>query len=201
MATPTIASRSNGSLLDCQSPFEIKLVLLGATGVGKSSLVLRFVKDRFFEYLEATIGAAYLTYAIKVDNRTVKFEMWDTSGPERYDSLAPMYYRRAQAAIILYDITNMDSFHKAKSWVKELQSQACPNTVIALSGNKADLASMRKVQFQEAQVYAQENNLLFMETSALTAQNATEIFVAVGGNEVPPKVITATIVIWTPCTP
>lgn len=98
----------------------------------------------------------------------------------RYHSLAPMYYRGAQAAIVVYDITNQDTFGRAKTWVKELQRQASPNIVIALAGNKQDLANKRMVEFEEAQTYADENGLLFMETSAKTAMNVNQIFMAIG---------------------
>merc|ERR1712168_1667172 len=94
-------------------------------------------------------------------------------------SLAPMYYRGAQAAIVVYDITNADTFERAKSWVKELQRQASPNIVIALSGNKADLTTNRIVEYDEASAYAEENSLLFMETSAKTALNVNDIFLAI----------------------
>ena len=158
---------------------QFKLVLLGESAVGKSSLVLRFVKGQFHEYQESTIGAAFLTQAVQLDDFTVKFEIWDTAGQERYHSLAPMYYRGAQAAIIVYDITTPDSFNRAKTWVKELQRQASPNIVIALAGNKSDLANKRMVSFDEAQAYADDNNLLFMETSAKTAMNVNEVFMAI----------------------
>jgi len=107
---------------------------------------------------------------------TVKFEIWDTAGQERYHSLAPMYYRGAAAAIIVYDITNSDSFARAKSWVRELQRQGNASLVMALTGNKADLVEKRKVSVEEAQAYADENGLFFMETSAKTATNVTELF-------------------------
>jgi len=152
---------------------------LGESAVGKSSLVLRFVKGQFHEYQESTIGAAFLTQTVCLDDTTVKFEIWDTAGQERYHSLAPMYYRGAQAAIVVYDITNQDTFSRAKTWVKELQRQASPNIVIALSGNKADLAGKRTVDTEEAQAYADENGLLFMETSAKTAMNVNDIFLAI----------------------
>ena len=90
-----------------------------------------------------------------------------------------MYYRGAQAAIVVYDITNQDTFARAKTWVKELQRQASPSIVIALSGNKADLAGKRTVETEEAQAYADENGLLFMETSAKTAMNVNDIFLAI----------------------
>jgi small GTP-binding protein len=158
---------------------QFKLVLLGESAVGKSSLVLRFVKGQFHEYQESTIGAAFLTQTVAVDDVTVKFEIWDTAGQERYHSLAPMYYRGAQAAIVVYDVTNADTFGRAKNWVKELQRQANPNIVIALAGNKADLAAKRQVETEDAQAYAEEQGLLFMETSAKTAMNVNEIFMAI----------------------
>lgn len=158
---------------------QFKLVLLGESAVGKSSLVLRFVKGQFHEYQESTIGAAFLTQTVCLDDTTVKFEIWDTAGQERYHSLAPMYYRGAQAAIVVYDVTSTDTFARAKTWVKELQRQANPNIVIALAGNKADLAGKRAVDLEEAQAYAEDNGLLFMETSAKTAKNVNEIFLAI----------------------
>ncbi|CAI5439948.1 unnamed protein product [Caenorhabditis angaria] len=155
------------------------MVLLGESAVGKSSLVLRFVKGQFHEYQESTIGAAFLTQTVCLEEATVKFEIWDTAGQERYHSLAPMYYRGSQAAIVVYDITNQESFQKAKNWVKELQRQASPNIVIALAGNKADMANKRVVEYEEANAYAEENALLFMETSAKTSMNVNDVFMAI----------------------
>jgi len=158
---------------------QFKLVLLGESAVGKSSLVLRFVKGQFHEFQESTIGAAFLTQTVVLDDTTVKFEIWDTAGQERYHSLAPMYYRGAQAAIVVYDITNADTFTRAKSWVGELHRQARPDIVIALAGNKSDLGSRRTVEYEEANAYAEEKGLLFLETSAKNANNVNEIFLAI----------------------
>ena len=175
-ARSSAAGRPGAQGRICQS----KLVLLGESAVGKSSLVLRFVKGQFHEYQESTIGAAFLTQTVQVDSETtMKFEIWDTAGQERYHSLAPMYYRGAQAAIVVFDITNLDTFGRAKNWVRELQRQANPNIVIALAGNKADLAAKRNVDLEEAQAYADDNGLLFLETSAKTASNVNEIFLAI----------------------
>ncbi|CAN7070867.1 unnamed protein product [Brassica oleracea var. botrytis] len=154
-----------------------KLVLLGDVGAGKSSLVLRFVKDQFVEFQESTIGAAFFSQTLSVNDATLKFEIWDTAGQERYHSLAPMYYRGAAAAIIVFDVTNQASFERAKKWVQELQAQVGnTNMVMALAGNKSDLLDAKKVSAEEAQTYAQENSLFFMETSAKTAANVKEIF-------------------------
>merc|ERR1712205_75365 len=172
-----VAARETTSIMP--NPLQYKLVLLGDSAVGKSSLVLRFVRGQFFEYQESTIGAAFLTQNVSLNDYTVKFEIWDTAGQERYHSLAPMYYRGAAAAVVVYDITNADSFSRAKSWVKELQRQGSPNIVIALAGNKCDLASKRKVESSEASEYAKDNGLFFMETSAKTALNVEELFKAI----------------------
>jgi Ras-related protein Rab-5C len=168
--------------------FQFKLVLLGQAGVGKSNLVLRFVKGEFHENNESTIGAAFLTQTVALSDGTmVKFEIWDTAGQERFNSLAPMYYRGAQAALVVYDITNESSFARAKAWVKELQTQGAAKMVIALVGNKSDLEDGRRIRSEEAKSYADENGILFMETSAKTATNVSEIFEAIA-NTLPKKV-------------
>lgn len=176
---PAGSGGNSGASPSGQRMSQFKLVLLGESAVGKSSLVLRFVKGQFHEFQESTIGAAFLTQTLCLDDTTVKFEISDTAGQERYHSLAPMYYRGAQAAIVVYDITNADTFTRAKNWVKELQRQARPDIVIALAGNKSDLGQRRVVEYEEAAAYAEENGLLFMETSAKNANNVNEIFLAI----------------------
>ncbi|OAG43547.1 hypothetical protein AYO21_02133 [Fonsecaea monophora] len=200
----------------------VKLVLLGEAAVGKSSLVLRFVNNDFQENKEPTIGAAFLTQKISLPNRIIKFEIWDTAGQERFASLAPMYYRNAQAALVVYDLTKPTSLVKAKHWVAELQRQASPGIVIALVGNKLDLCAessgddadpsqesssaagdegdantseqaeaepsetgdARKISTREAKSYAEEESLLFFETSAKTGTNVAEVFSAIA-NAIP----------------
>uniref|UniRef100_A0A2I3GYT2 RAB5B, member RAS oncogene family n=1 Tax=Nomascus leucogenys TaxID=61853 RepID=A0A2I3GYT2_NOMLE len=120
---------------------QFKLVLLEESAVCKSSLVLCLVKGQFHEFQENS--ADFLTQNVCLDDTTVY--------------LAPMHYRGAQAAVVVCDITNEESFARAKNWVKELQRQACPDIVIALSGNKADLANKRAADFQETQSYAVDN--------------------------------------------
>ena len=161
---------------------------------------LIFIKDQFDDYRESTIGAAFLTQTISLDDATtVKFEIWDTAGQERYKSLAPMYYRNANCAVVVYDITQavcdlekpakalltgtQSSLDKAKSWVKELQRQANENIIIALAGNKSDLVAehpdKRAITTADAEAYAREAGLLFFETSAKTAENVRELFTAI----------------------
>jgi Ras-related protein Rab-5C len=156
-----------------------KLVLLGDAAVGKSSSVERFVKNEFFEFQQPTIGAAFLTQTVQLDDYIVKFEIWDTAGQERYRSLAPMYYRGAAAALVVYDITDHDSFQGAKTWIEELQRQGSADIIIGLAGNKCDLSSKRQVTFEEAKTYAQDNGCLFFETSAKTGENVQAIFTSI----------------------
>lgn len=185
----------------------VKLVLLGEAAVGKSSLVLRFVSDEFQENKEPTIGAAFLTQKCQLTNRTVKFEIWDTAGQERFASLAPMYYRNAQAAVVVYDVTKPASFIRARHWVNELKTQGSPNIVIALVANKHDLTNEdeegepgpvipdteddtgssvagRKVAFSDGQKLAEDEGLLFFEASAKTGMNVRKVFLAIA-NKIP----------------
>jgi small GTP-binding protein len=159
----------------------VKLVLLGDSAVGKSCLVVRFVRDEFYEHEEPTIGAAFLTQTVQIPETKalVKFEIWDTAGQERYRSLAPMYYRGAAAAIVVYDITKRDSYNGARSWVKELQKRGDSNLVIAIAGNKCDMESKRKVETEEAFSYANEQGLIFVETSAKENKNVRELFLQI----------------------
>jgi len=151
-------------------------VLLGDAAVGKGSSVERFVKHEFFEFQQPTLGAAFLTHSVQLADVIVKFEIWDTAGQERYRSLAPMYYRGAAAALVVYDITSYDSFTGAKTWIEELQRQGSSDIVIGLAGNKCDLEEKREVPIEESRSYAQENRCLFYETSAKTGENVQNIF-------------------------
>ena len=138
---------------------QFKSVLLGDSSVGKSSIVHRFVKDSFDELRESTIGAAFLSQTIRLeeDDQVIKFEIWDTAGQERYKSLAPMYYRNANAALVVYDITASDSLSKAQSWVEELKNKVGDvNLVICLVGNKVDICeddkSLRSISNTDAEI-------------------------------------------------
>jgi len=163
--------------------FKFKLVLLGDASVGKSCIAVRFVRGDFFEYQEPTIGAAFMTQTLPVPAKQamVKFEIWDTAGQERYKSLAPMYYRGAAVAVIVYDVTNAQSYEGARAWVAELERNQGPDKkdkmIIALLGNKVDLGEeKRAVDTATAEAFARERGLLFKETSAKSGQGIQEIF-------------------------
>lgn len=156
-----------------------KLVLLGDASVGKSCIVIRFARDQFSELIDPTIGAHFLTKRIELpDDTLLKYEIWDTAGQERYRSLAPMYYKGASAGLVVYDITNPDSFEGAKNWVKELQSHASTNIILAMAGNKTDLPN-RSVSTEAAVEFAAKNGLIFREVSAKEDTNISEIFLEI----------------------
>jgi len=167
-------------------PLTVKLVLLGDSRVGKSSVVIRFVKNEFDQYKFPTIGATFLTQSVSVGDYLVKFEIWDTAGQEKYRSLAPLYYRGASAALVVYDITNKESFENARKWIEEVQTQEGSHVVIGLSGNKVDLSANRKVTTEEGAEFAQSKNFIFFETSAKNSTNIKEIFRAIA-EEVPKR--------------
>lgn len=155
--------------------------------MGKSSIVHRFVKNTFDDMRESTIGAAFLTQTISLPeaNTTVKFEIWDTAGQERYKSLAPMYYRNANAALCVYDITSKASFAKAQDWIKELNRQAPEGIVVALVGNKADLADERQVEESDVEAYLEQlreqrgesaKDVIHLECSAKSGEAVLDIF-------------------------
>jgi len=158
-----------------------KVVFLGDTSVGKSCLAVRFVRNDFFEFQEPTIGAAFLSKTMTHDNKRYKFEIWDTAGQERYRSLAPMYYRGARAAVIVYDITDEDSFKGAKSWIRELKKKTS-NCLIILVGNKIDLKEKRKLNAHDVRDYARDNNIIYMESSAKSGENVDQIFTKIAYN-------------------
>jgi len=153
-----------------------KLVLLGDTQVGKSSTVIRFVKNEFDQYRYPTIGATFLTQSVHLHDYIVKFEIWDTAGQEKYRSLAPLYYRGANAALIVYDITNKASFEHAKNWAEEVREREGSHVVIGLAGNKVDLEGRRMVEKSEADSFSRKAGFVFRETSAKTGEGILEIF-------------------------
>ncbi|KAJ0399854.1 hypothetical protein P43SY_000422 [Pythium insidiosum] len=158
---------------------EVKVVLLGDTGVGKSSLVLRFVTNNFRPYSESTIGASFMSKMLVVNDVPIKYQIWDTAGQEKYHSLAPMYYRGAAAAIVVYDITRKQSLTTLKNWVKELKQLGPDNIVIAIAGNKSDLEEKREVPASQARAYAEEIGALFIETSAKEDTNVSDLFIKI----------------------
>mmetsp|Transcript_2715 Transcript_2715/g.5844 ORF Transcript_2715/g.5844 Transcript_2715/m.5844 type:complete len:236 (-) Transcript_2715:62-769(-) len=178
----TSPSASSSSSAGARAPPPVarkgfKLVLLGDASVGKSSILTRFLENKFSDGIETTVGAAFSTKTIEARNRQVKFEIWDTAGQERFRSLAPMYYRGASGAVVVYDQTSQVTFERAQEWVRQvMQTSTNPNIVIALAANKMDLADKRQVPIERAEAFATREGLLLSETSAKTGRNVARLF-------------------------
>lgn len=145
---------------------EAKVVLLGGQGVGKTSVVLQYVQGIFTQSVPTTIGAAFFTQRLIISGTRVKVQLWDTAGQERFRSMAPMYYRNARAAVLVYDVTSKQTLTDLNTWVTELRAACGPSLVLAVVGNKADLADARAVSFEEGEKFARSVGALFFEVSA-----------------------------------
>ena len=161
-----------------QYDLSFKLIFIGDSSVGKSCLTAKAVKNNFEEYYQATVGFEFLTFNMKVNDKVVKLQIWDTCGQEIYKSLISNFYRNSSLAVLVYAIDNKESFNHVENWLNDLKSQANPDVRIFLVGNKADLEEDRKIKTEEGEKYKEEQNLdLFMETSAKTGHNARNVLV------------------------
>jgi Ras-related protein Rab-5C len=151
-------------------------VVLGDSGVGKSSFISRFVKQTFDDYTESTPAASFLSKSLVVDGVEVKFNIWDTAGQERFHAIAKVYYRDAAAAILVYDITNAASYEGLKKWVKELRSTVGSDIAIAVVGNKEDLVEREAVDVVTAKRFAEVNHAAYCKSSAKTDYGIGEVF-------------------------
>ncbi|CAL52204.1 Small GTPase superfamily, Rab type [Ostreococcus tauri] len=154
-----------------------KVVLVGDSGVGKSNLLSRFTRNEFCLESKSTIGVEFATRTIEIQNKIIKAQIWDTAGQERYRAITSAYYRGAVGALLVYDVTNKDTFGNVEKWLSELRDHADANIVIMLVGNKCDLAQLRVIQAVKAQQFADTEDLIFIETSALDATNVETAFI------------------------
>lgn len=166
--------------MNTQQPtqYNFKVVLLGEGCVGKTSIVLRYVEDKFNPQHISTLQASFLTKKVTLENGSkVQLNIWDTAGQERFHALGPIYYRGSHGAILVYDITDQDSFQKVKNWVKELKRMLGSEIILAIAGNKIDLEEQRTVMEEDALAYAESVGAHYFETSAKTNENVEEVFV------------------------
>ena len=157
-----------------------KILLIGNSSVGKSSLLLRFVDDAWSDIFVPTIGVDFKVRTLKINNSLIKFQIWDTAGQERFKNITANYYRGAHGILVLYDITDVDSFKNLNNWLMEIEKNAKSNVVKVLIGNKSDLSSLRKVSVEEGEEFAEENGMKFIETSAKNRDNVLEAFEELG---------------------
>jgi small GTP-binding protein len=158
--------------------FSFKIIVIGDSAVGKSSLTLRGTKDHFKDFYTPTIGFEFLSFNIRIKDKIVKLQIWDTCGQEVYRSLISSFYRNSSLAIIVYAIDNQESFDNLESWLDEIKSQTHPYLKIFLIGNKVDLEDKRVIDRSIAEELVKEHKIdLFLETSAKTGYNAQKLFV------------------------
>lgn len=153
-----------------------KIVLTGDSGVGKTNILSRFTRNEFSLETKSTIGVEFASRTMNVYDKVIKVQIWDTAGQERYRAITNAYYRGAIGALLVYDIARSSSFREIDKWISELREHAASNISIMLVGNKSDLTHLREVSTAEAKAYAEKNNLYFIESSALTANNIDTAF-------------------------
>jgi len=153
-----------------------KLLLIGDSGVGKSCLLLRFADDTYAESYISTIGVDFKIRTIQLEGKTIKLQIWDTAGQERFRTITSSYYRGAHGIIVVYDITDADSFSNVKNWLEEIARYACEGVNKLLVGNKCDLASKRAVEKKTAEDFANKLDIPFLETSAKSNNNVEAAF-------------------------
>lgn len=156
--------------------YNFKIVLLGEGCVGKTSCVLRYVEDTFNDKHITTLQASFLNKKLNLRGKRVNLSIWDTAGQERFHALGPIYYRDANGAVLVYDITDADSFTKVKNWVKELRKMLGSDISLAIAGNKSDLEKQRHVSHEAAEEYAKTVNAHHFMTSAKLNRGIEELF-------------------------
>ncbi|KAF2617155.1 hypothetical protein F2Q68_00042926, partial [Brassica cretica] len=164
------------------SDYLFKLLLIGDSGVGKSCLLLRFSDDSYVESYISTIGVDFKIRTVEQDGKTIKLQIWDTAGQERFRTITSSYYRGAHGIIIVYDVTDQESFNNVKQWLSEIDRYASDNVNKLLVGNKCDLAENRAVPYETAKAFADEIGIPFMETSAKDATNVEQAFMAMSAS-------------------
>ncbi|ONK65311.1 uncharacterized protein A4U43_C07F35820 [Asparagus officinalis] len=153
-----------------------KLVFLGDQSVGKTSIITRFMYDKFDTTYQATIGIDFLSKTMYLEDRTVRLQLWDTAGQERFRSLIPSYIRDSSVAVIVYDVANRQSFLNTSKWIEEVRTERGGDVIIVLVGNKTDLVEKRQVSIEEGEAKSREVGVMFIETSAKAGFNIKPLF-------------------------
>ena len=158
--------------------FIFKVLLLGNSDVGKSSLILRYVEQTWSDVFAPTIGVDFKVKTLDIEDKRVKMQIRDTAGQERFRNVISSYFRGSHGILLIYDITNRDSFKNLENWLIEIEKSASQNVLKILIGNKNDLEDQRDIPSDEGQAFANRNGMQFIETSAKMNTNVTEAFEA-----------------------
>lgn len=169
-------------MTDTKYDYTFKIVIIGAMNVGKTSLLLRYADDIFKEHHKATIGVDFKVRSVFIDGRQVKLTIWDTAGAERYRTLLCNYYRGAHGIIIVFDVTDMESFNDLETWLNDVNRNANTDCQRVLVGNKCDLESARKVEFMTAKAFADKFKMSYIETSAKDSTGVDDTFLMMAAN-------------------
>ena len=170
------------SICEDSEEHNFKVVLVGETGVGKTSIISQFIDQVFEEELQTSTGGSFSSKEIFFDNgKSLKLEIWDTAGQERYRSLTKIFYKNSSCAILVYDITKKPTFDELKNyWIGQIKESAPKDIMLAIVGNKEDLLDKEQVDENEARDFAKENNALFFSTSAKNSDAINQLFIDIG---------------------
>jgi Ras-related protein Rab-1A len=171
---------TNSNASDQDYEFIFKVLLLGNSNVGKSSLFLRFVDDIWNDTFVPTIGVDFKIKTFEIDSKKIKMQIWDTAGQERFKNIISSYYRGAHGILLLYDVTDKDSFKNLSNWLIEIEKNASKNVLKVLIGNKSDLEDKRVISYNQGKEFADTYGLKFIETSAKKNLNVNEAFETLG---------------------
>ena len=162
--------------IDPEYDYLFTLLMMGVSGVGKSSLLMRFADDSYTESFISTIGVDFKIRTVLLDDKIIKLQIWDTAGQERFRTITSSYYRGAHGIVVVYDVTDQESFKNVKQWLNEIDRYAEDHVIRLLVGNKNDLESKRVVDYATAKAFADENGVPFIETSAKQCINVEQAF-------------------------
>lgn len=172
----TVPAPNGGAAPNIQALSKYKIVFLGDQGVGKTSIITRFMYDSFDKLYQATIGIDFLSKTMYLEDRTVRLQLWDTAGQERFRSLIPSYIRDSSVAVVVYDITNRASFLNTSKWIEDVRNERGNDVIVVLVGNKTDLTDRRQVSVEEGEDKAQKEGIMFIESSAKAGFNIKSLF-------------------------
>ena len=153
-----------------------KIILIGDSGVGKTNILTRYVNDEFSFSTQSTVGVEFSGKIIKKDGKTIKLQIWDTAGEERYKSITSAYYKGSKGALVVYDISKRTTFENVNKWIDELKLKGNEDIIIMLVGNKSDLEDKREVQIEEVENKSKLYKIAFCETSAMNGKNIEQAF-------------------------
>lgn len=165
-----------------EQTLQFKFIVIGCSGAGKTSIVRRLVDNKYVKGTQSTVGIEYFTHIATIEGNTVKMMIWDTAGQERFYTIAKAYFRGALAVILVFDITDRKSFDQLPRWLRDARVEADPHCSVILVGNKSDLGDQRVVSTEEAEDFATQHELTYLETSAAENQNIEEVFMRAGAD-------------------